>query len=150
MKPRLLLVDERAARRLSAVAALSARFEVVPVGDGEDPLRAARSHRPDLAIVVVARRKPEMSLRLCRMLRTDLRPVPCVGLVDPGPTPRPAAEVQLHWLADGYLAMACSPEELLAFGDALWRGERPCVEAPPAGRVRRMLSRLRDARRGAR
>src|SRR5687767_3462449 len=74
-RPRLMLVDDDASRRIEAVAALSGRFDVVPVGEEDDALRVARTRRPDVVLVSLSRRHPDVGLRLCRTLHTDVRPV---------------------------------------------------------------------------
>lgn len=141
-----MLVEPEVARRLEAVAALASRFDVIPVGEGEDPLRVARARRPDLAVLFVRARRADATLRLCRTLRTDVRPIARVGIVDRTGDPSPAAQAMGHWMADGYLAGAVPVADLVAFVDAVWRGERPVrLEAPAPGPLGRLLARLRRA-----
>lgn len=143
-KPRLMLVEPDVARRLEAVSALASRFDVVPVAEGEDPLRVARTRRPDIAVLSVQARRPDVSFRLCRTLRTDLRPVGRVGIVDRTGRPRPPGQVLDLWLADGYLAGEPGADEVVAFVEAVWRGERPVrCEEPRLGPLARLLGRLR-------
>jgi DNA-binding response OmpR family regulator len=142
---RLLLVDEVPARRLAAAAALSAHFDVLPLPDGEDPVRSARTLTPDLAIISLHPRKRTATLRLVRILRTDVRPVGRVGVVDRGAERASPAEVTGQWLADGYFGGDPNPAELTAFALAIARGERPVTELEPPleSTARRILRRLR-------
>lgn len=140
--PRLLLVDEVTARRLRVAAALTGAFDVITASDGEDPLRVARSSRPDLVLVAVHRAHPEASLRLCRTLRTDVRPVRRVAVYDARARPAEAEAVMGPWLADGYLT-GSRFDEILAFAEAVWRGERPVRNVGPApSALARLAGRL--------
>jgi CheY-like chemotaxis protein len=143
--PRLLLIDDVASRRLLAVSALASRFEVISAMDDEDPLRVARTSRPDVALIAVHRRNPDASLRLCRTLRTDVRPIRPIGLYDGNRRPQPAEQVTRAWLADGYLVGEVTGPDLVEFVDALLRGEQPVrsLGAPPSalGRLVRRLTR---------
>ena len=146
LKPRLLLVDTEPAHRLKASVALGDSFDVHMAPDGEDSLRAARTLRPDLALISVPARRSESSLRLCRTLKTDVRPVGAVGVYDRGAWPRPPGMVIGVWLADGYLTGACQAADLASFAQSLWRGERPIrLDRPPRepGRLRLLARRLR-------
>lgn len=145
MRLRLLLVDEVPARRLAAAAALSAHFDVLPLADGDDPVRSARALTPDLAIISLHPRKRSASLRLVRILRTDVRPVGRVGVVDRAAERVPADEVTGQWMADGYFGGEPSPAELTAFALAIARGEHPVTDQPaaPVSATRRLLRRLR-------
>ena len=51
-RPRLLVIDDDPARRIAFTATLGASFDAWATPDGEDPIRAARAQRPDLAVVV--------------------------------------------------------------------------------------------------
>lgn len=144
VRPRLLLLEHEVARRLEAVAALAAAWDVVPVAEGEDPLRVARTRRPDVAILSVHPRRPDVVFRLCRTLRTDVRPVPRVAIVDRTGAPRDPTQVLDLWLADGYLAGPTDVARFVEFVDAVARGDRPVV-APdaPHGALTRLLRRLK-------
>lgn len=142
MKTRVLVVDGDVARRLRAVAALSAEFEAIPVADGEDPLRAARNGRAEMALVALPRRRPRSAAHLCRMLRTDLRPVRRIAIYGRGDVPPDEALDQ--WQADAFAAEDLDGDALLAFVRAAWRGERiaRAGEPPPSGPLRRLLRRV--------
>lgn len=142
--PRLLLVEDDIARRLVVTAAFAPAFDVVPVANADDPIRAARAGRADLAIVVLSRRAPEVGLRLCRALHSDVRAMDRVGVVDPGRHPRPSAQVMDLWRADGYLGGEQDLEAWIEFAHAVWRGERPVRrEAEDGGLMKRLIGRFR-------
>lgn len=144
MRPRLLLVDDDATWRLRLVGPLSVTFDVVPVGRGEDPVKAARQSRPDLAVLAVHHARPESTLRLSRVLRTDVRPVARIALYDDRPPAFRIHEVQNNGVVDGYIAPVERPEEVVALAEAVWRGEHPFLQRgnPATGTVGRLLRRL--------
>jgi DNA-binding response OmpR family regulator len=129
------------------VSALTSRFEVFPLPPGDDPLRAARARRPDVVLLALSRAAPDEALRLCRTLRTDVRPLDCVGIYVRGRPPRTAEQVCDIWRADGYLAGTFDSFGLLAFAEALLRGERPVLLPPEGGEgaLGRFVDRLRRA-----
>ena len=139
--PRLLLVQDDPRERLRTVAQLSADYDVVLPALGEEPLKAARRMRPELARLCLAPYKPMANLQLCRILKTDLGPIRAIGVWAPDGQPG-ADEVLQHYLADGYLGGSADLRPFLA---ALARGEHPRIEgSPPPGlraRIRRYLVR---------
>lgn len=144
-RPRLLVIDDHPARRLESTATLAPLFDAFPLAHDEDPLRAARTRRPDIALVTLARRDAEAGLRLVRTLRTDPRPVPRVGVLEHPPYARGPWVAMELWMADGWLGLPADAAALRAFTEALWRGDRP-VRRPPAperGALGRLLDRLR-------
>ena len=146
-RPRLLLIDDDTPRRLELTSILSARCDVQPAGYADDPLRLARTGRPEIVLFVTRGRAPEATLRLCRSLRTDVRPIRAVALAEAGPRPRGAFVAMELWMATGYLGLPAGPEQLLPFIEALLRGERPQV-APltePPGALRTLWRRLRPS-----
>ena len=142
--PHVLVVDESPRVRLRAVAALAGPFEVEPLPTGEDALRVARARRPELVLFAIHRANADDVLRMCRTLRTDVRPIERVGVYAVGRPPRPADVVMEAWRADGYLAGEWDGAALRAFVEAVLRGERP-VRLPPAddGVLGRLVGRLR-------
>jgi CheY-like chemotaxis protein len=138
------VVDESPRHRLAAVAALSPRFDATPLPHGEDPLRVARARRPDLVLLALQRGAPDDGLRLCRTLRTDVRPIERVGVYVRGRPPRSVDQVCDVWRADGYLAGECDGVAIVAFAEALLRGERPVTLPEPAeGTFERLVGRFR-------
>jgi hypothetical protein len=139
--PGLLLVQDDLRERLRTVARLSPAYDVLLPALGEEPLKAARRLRPELALLCLAPYKPMANLQLCRILKTDLGPIRAVGIWAPDGQPG-ADEVLRDYLADGYLG---GSGDLLAFLDALARGERPRMEGAPSlglrARLRRYLVR---------
>jgi hypothetical protein len=116
---------------------------VVTVVEGQDPVRTARASHPAVGLVFVKGRQPDAALRLARGLRTDVRAVPRVGVVDTRRRPHDAAHVLDVWAADGFYAGALDAEALLAFAEAVWRGDRPVVSRPAeAGPIARLIGRL--------
>ena len=53
MKPKLLVADPNPASRLVALDALREDFDVVPMPEDDDPLRATRHHRPAVLLLAV-------------------------------------------------------------------------------------------------
>lgn len=144
-RPKLLVIDDDPTRRLQSTATLAQLFDAFPLAHDEDPLRAARTRRPDIALVTLSRRDSEAGLRLVRTLRTDPRPVPRVGVLEHPPHPRGPWVAMELWMADGWLGLPANPAGLREFTEALWRGERP-VRRPPAaerGALGRLVDRLR-------
>lgn len=143
----MLVVDDYPRDRLRVVAALAGRFDVFPVPSGEDPLRAARTRRPDLVLLSLAHGAADTALRACRTLRTDVRPIGHVAVYARGRPPRAVEHVCETWRADGYLAGNFDGPALLAFAEAVLRGERP-VQVPDVSvnPLARIIGRLRRAR----
>ncbi len=143
----MLVVDDHARDRLHVVAALAGRFDVFPVPSGDDPLRAARARRPELVLVSLGHGSVDDALRICRTLRTDVRPLERVAVYVRGRPPRTAEQVCETWRADGYLAGEFDGPALLDFAEAVLRGERP-VRIPDvsASPLARLVGRLRRGR----
>ena len=140
-----MIVDGDAAMRLRLIAALSADYELVVPSPGDDPLRVARSSRPDLVLVAAGDGARAAALRLCRVLKTDVRTVPAIGLYARHGEDFPSAAAATTALVDGFLLHAGEPEPVLAFAGALARGDRafPSPWPDPApSRLRRVLTRL--------
>jgi DNA-binding response OmpR family regulator len=145
-RPRLLLVDDDHARRLEFTSALSARWDVQPVGLDDDPLRLARSLRPPVVLLALEKARSEQVLRLCRTLRTDLRPIERVGIYEGGARRRGAWIAMELWMADGYLGLPTDGATLAGWVDAVVRGDRPNQaptrdEGGAMGRLRSLLRR---------
>lgn len=143
----MLVVDDHPSDRLRAVAALAGRFDVIPLPTGEDPLRAARGHRPELVLLSLGHGAADGALRACRTLRTDVRPIEHVAVYVHGRPPRTVQQVCETWRADGYLAGDFDGPALLAFAESVLRGEAP-VRVPDvsAGPLARLVGRLRGRR----
>jgi DNA-binding NarL/FixJ family response regulator len=143
--PRLLLVDPDTAFRLRAIALLTGRFELSIPAHGDDPLRAARTDRPDIALLAAGDRSRAAAIRLARVLKTDVRAVPAIGLYTRPGEAGPSAAAFAATGAEGFLASTDDPAALLAFAEALARGERPAPAPWPgasAGPVRRLLGKM--------
>ena len=142
--PLVLVVDADPRLRLRAVAALAGLFEVDPLAIGDDALRRARARRPNLVLFAMDRGNADEVLRMCRTLRTDVRPIDRVAVYARGRPPRPVDVVMEAWRADGYLAGDPDGPTLRAFAEAVVRGERP-VRIPEGGEgvLGRIVGRLR-------
>jgi len=141
-RARLLLADPNPATRLAAVDALGADWEVIPLPEDEDPVRAARRIRPALILLAVPTARVQSALRACRSLKTEANP-PKVALLDHGGRLTDPAEVLSAWLADGLCIGAVLPAQLPAFARAVAAGEKPILRgAPPApGLLGRLFGR---------
>lgn len=147
LRPRMLLVDDDVPRRLELTSIFSGRCEVQPAGYADDPVRLARTGRPDVVVLTTRGRAPETTLRMCRTLRSDVRPIRLVAIAEAGPRPRGAFVAMELWMASGYLGLPSEPERVATFIDALLRGERPQVapaSAAPGG-LRSLWRRLRPS-----
>lgn len=144
MRTRLLLVEDDPTWRLKLVSALSGDFDVQTVPHGDDPIKAARLHRPDIALIAVDHARPAASLRLCRIFKTDVRPIGKIALFDDRPPVFRLHEVQNIGVVDGYLAPVATPEEVLELTRAVWRGEHPFLQrgTPAVGSLGRAWRRL--------
>lgn len=145
MRLRLLLHDPDAAFRLRGIAALRDRFEVTVAQPGDDVIRVARAVRPDVALLAAGGRARVEALRLARVLKTDVRVVPALGLYTrPGEAlPSEAAVLAAH--ADGLLPAVVEAEALVVFAEAIARGEARLPSPWPSGHlgpVRRLLTRV--------
>ncbi len=146
-RPRVLVVDDRPRDRLHVVAALAERFDVFPLPTGDDPLRTARARRPDLVLLSLGGGGADEALRVCRTLRTDVRPIDHVAVYVRGRPSRPPGPVRDTWLADGYLAGDLDPPAIVAFVDAVLRGEHPVHHPVGTGSpLARLVGRLRRGR----
>ncbi|MBM4366920.1 MAG: hypothetical protein FJ102_11975 [Deltaproteobacteria bacterium] len=145
MPTRLMIVDSDAATRLRLISALSADYELVVPAPGDDPLRVARSSRPDVVLIASGGGARGLALRLCRVLKTDVRTVPAIGLYARRGEDFPSAAAAVTAIADGFCLHDGDAAPLLDFARALGRGEHPVPspwpEAPPSP-LRRALTRL--------
>jgi DNA-binding response OmpR family regulator len=141
---RLLLLNEDPRQRLQLSTFLTGHYDVLNPQPGEDPLKTARLLTPDLVFLTLHPYRPDDTLRLCRMLKTDLAPIRHVAIYASGSGP-PPEEVLGPFLADGYMGGPIEPKGLLSFLDSVQRGEKPCVSPPPPphGFLRKLLHRLR-------
>lgn len=142
---RVLIVEADHTFRLRLVALLSERFELLVPPTGEDPLRLARSARPDLALLASGDRARGPAVRLARVLKTDVRTVPSIGLyLRPGQH-GPSAAAFASTGADGFAADV-DADAVVALLDALVRGERPIPvpwPPPPRSLLGKLLGRVR-------
>lgn len=139
-RPRVLLATPDPRERLRLLAALRDAFELLPLSQGEDPMRATRAQRPALVLLSVPRAHAQNTLRACRAIKTDAGSPPRVALVDPGRRLHHPSQALEASLADGYLGQELPDEELRAFVQQVLAGERPVREGPPP--VRGLLDRL--------
>jgi DNA-binding NarL/FixJ family response regulator len=136
----VLIADRDAKRRLVLLATLRGDYEVDVVPAASDPVRHARSARPDVVLLVVLRYKSAGALRCARSLKTATLP-PRVALLDPhGLVESPAAAL-LACGADGYLVGELPGVEgaLGAFVGRVLAGAGPVEGSPPK---RGLLSRF--------
>jgi hypothetical protein len=142
---RLLLVDPDAAFRLRGIAALRLPFDVTVPQPGDDVIRVARAVRPDVGLFAAGGRARVEALRLTRVLKTDVRVVPAIGLYGrTGEAPPPEAAVHAAH-ADGFLPNAEDMAAFLGFAQVLSEGRQAFPEpwpAPARGPVHRVLNRL--------
>ncbi len=145
MPTRLMIVDSDAATRLRLIAALSADYELVVPAPGDDPLRMARSSRPDIVLVAAGGGARGVALRLCRVLKTDVRTVPAIGLYARRGEEFPSAAAAATAMVDGFCLHEGDAAALLSMARALGRGERPLPTPWPdasTSSLRRVLNRL--------
>lgn len=138
-RPRLLLVEGQTARRLTWIASLRHRFDVLGVEEGEDPARVARAQRPEIILVSAEGAEVEDAIRLAHRLKTGPMP-PCLGLICPG-RGRPSPEQALRRTqADGYLGGDVTPQRVLDWALRLRRGEHVIEDLPlpPRNPLRRL------------
>ncbi len=145
MRPRLLLLEPDAAFRLALIAALREAFDVSVPNRDDDLLRLARALRPDVALFAAGDRQRGEAMRLSRVLKTDVRSVPALGLYTHRGERGPSAAAVKDVAADGFLPSVVEPGALLPFAVALARGEvvlpNPWPDTAPLG-LRRVLTRL--------
>ncbi len=141
-KPRVLVADFMNHRRLGLMAALQEHFAPEAPPPGANLLRHARSSQPDMVVLFVHPWRPDKALRQCRWLKTDLRPIHRVALVNLDGPPRSADRIMTGEGADGYWQGAGSNAELLGFLRQVWAGQRPQqVRASAMGLLTRLLRR---------
>jgi DNA-binding NarL/FixJ family response regulator len=143
-RPRVLLVEQDPTTRLAATAALAPLYEVVAPAEGDDPVRLARASNPALALVGASSRSAE-AMRIARALRTDLRPIARVALLDPQARASVQRDALPHERVDGYYGVSLEPERLRAFVADVLAGKSPFLDGP---RGRGVLSRLFTRVRG--
>lgn len=138
--PRVLVLDSRNHRRLAVVDRLRAGFRPESLPPGADPLRHVRGNPPDLVLIFVHPWRPTRAFRICRWLKTDLRPVERVAVVNVDGPVLPPERVLEHDLADGYWQGAGTPEEWAEFAEDCLAGRRPVVVRPrPRGAMLRLI-----------
>lgn len=145
MRPRLLLIEPDPAFRLGAIAALRDAFDVQVPDRPDDILRLARGQRPDVALFAAGDHQRREAVRLARVLKTDVRMVPALGLYTHPGQRGPSAAAVADVGADGFLHDVDAPGALLAFALALAHGEKPIPHPWPEGRhsgLRKLLTRI--------
>lgn len=142
MKSKVLIADPNPKGRLVALDALRERWEVVPLPDDEDPVRATRRLRPALLLLAVPAGRSQGALRACRSLKTEASP-PRVALLDRDGRLADPEETMRSYLADGVLAGSFDAELLKKFVAGVIAGERPVVraEATAKGLLGRLFGR---------
>ncbi len=136
---RVLIADPHPTTRLIALDALRDAWEVVPLPDDEDPVRATRRYRPVLLLLAVPPGRSQGALRACRSLKTEASP-PRVALLDRARRLDDPEEIMRSWLADGVLSGPFEAATLRTFVDDVLAGKRPALTGQPAPRG--LLSRL--------
>ncbi len=136
-RPAAVVVDGRAHRRLALIDRLRAEFDPDGLPPGPDVQRALRIRHPDLVVLVA---HGEAS-RLCHWLKTDLKPVERVVIVNPDGPRRDPEAVLRDDLADGYWEGAGTPEEIATFAHEAWLGRRPVTVRPRQALLARLLGR---------
>ena len=81
MKPKLVVVERAAHRRLKLVDALRTTFQVESVEMLDGVVRTVRSNRPAIVLIGVGRRI-QQSTRAVHQIKTDGVNPPLVGLID--------------------------------------------------------------------
>ena len=145
MRLRLSIVDDDTARRLRLIAALSAAYELVVPSPGDDPLKVARASRPDIVLIASGGGARAGALRLCRVLKTDVRAVPWVGLYAREGEEFPSEAAFVAALADGFCLVGAEADPVTRLAAALAAGERPRPAPWPVARTprwKRVLDRL--------
>lgn len=135
----MLIADPHPQQRLVALDALRDDYEVIPLPDDEDPLRAARRYRPVLLLLAVPAGRAQGALRACRSLKTEANP-PKVALLDRSGRLSEPSEAIETWLADGVLVGTFDAPLLAGFARAVVAGERPVTRGAAAARG--LLGRL--------
>lgn len=142
-RQRVLLVEHDPPTRLAATAALSGLFEVIAPAEGDDPVRLARACNPALALIGVPSRAAE-ALRIARALRTDLRPIARVALLDPHGRAPARPDAPPHERVDGYYGVAVEPSRLQDFVTGVLAGRQPFLSgARGPGMLSRLWTRFR-------
>ena len=137
--PRALLVEHHTHRRLALIDRMRDRFAMEGVPVGLDPLRTIRARQPDLVLIVVYPLRPNRAWEVCRWLKTDVRPIQAVGVVNlhgPARTPERALEADS---ADGYYEGPEDLDRICDFAVQVWEGQRPVVILPRPGWIWRGL-----------
>ena len=132
--PRALLVEHHTHRRLALIERMRDRFAIEGVPVGLDPLRTIRARQPELVIIVVYPLRPNRAWDVCRWLKTDVRPIRAVGVVNfygPARSQDRALEADR---ADGYYEGPEDLDAVRAFTVAVWEGRRPVDIRPRPGR----------------
>ena len=138
-RARVLIADPHPTTRLVALDALRDHYEVMPLPDEEDPVRATRKARPDLLLLGVPPSRSQSALRACRSLKTEASP-PRVALLDRAGRLSDPQRTLDEWLADGVLSGNFEAAELRKFVDEVMAGQHPVVRGSASGRG--LLSRL--------
>lgn len=131
--PRLLLVEHHTHRRLALIDRLRDTFSAEGVPVGLDPLRTIRAAQPDMVLIVVYPLRPARASQVCRWLKTDVRPVHRVAMVNLNGPPRPPDLVMERDRADGYYEGPEDLEAILDFTREVWAGHRPVRILPRPG-----------------
>lgn len=127
-RPKLLVADPHPASRLTALDALRDDYEVVPMPEDDDPLRATRHHRPAVLLLAVPAARASAALRACRSLKTEANP-PRVALLDRLSRLEDPDDALTSWLADGVLQGPADGPAVRRFVSDVVAGRRPVVRS---------------------
>lgn len=139
MKPKILVVDDEPdAVELVTFNLRNAGFDVLTAADGDEALKKARAHVPNLVLLDLM--LPEVDgLEVCKILRRDgaTASIPIIMLT------AKAAEIDrvlgLELGADDYVTKPFSPRELVLRVKSLLRRQSPETEKPDRFQVGDLL-----------
>ena len=122
MKPRAVIVERAAHRRLRMVDALRGEYQVESIEMLDGFVRAVRAIRPEFVLVGIGRRV-QRSTRAAHQIKTDGAHPPLVGLMDwDGRLADPCSTAK-EVLADGVFSGEAAAEDLQVFLSSLGQEE---------------------------
>lgn len=122
-----MVIDLKNHRRLAVINALKGTFQPEAFPAGVDLMKHVRLKQPDIVLLFMGKYRYSKALKSCRWMKTDIRPVKWVGLINADGPHQDPNYVFDNFEADGYWEGPVTPQDLLEFTNKMVAGKKPFV-----------------------
>lgn len=128
-----MVIDLKNHRRLAVMNALRPTFQPEAFPAGVDLMKHVRAKQPDVVLLFMGRFRHAKALKSCRWMKTDVRPVRWVVLVNIDGAHQDPEKVMSLYEADGYWEGPATPEQLCELTQHVVAGEKPAIVGSAGG-----------------